>query len=136
MQECITWHKQGCPGRNDPGDCVMFKDPNAPETLEQFRIKTGKEMVDLGIECHHCLGTKWRNPYKYTYYAIANASRSSVVCAEVDIANKKIVQCYDKYNQTTELSKVYSKMILDALGKPENVEEVEEIEELEFDLVF
>jgi hypothetical protein len=132
MQECITWHKQGCPGRNDPGDCVMFKDPNQPEILEQFRIKTGKEMVDLGIECHHCLGTKWRNPFKYSYYTIATPDRSSVVCAEVDIENAKIVQCYDRYNKETEQALEFRKLLRNAIGE----REVKEVEVEEFDLVF
>jgi hypothetical protein len=113
VRAAIRWHREIIANRKP----TYMVDPNTPmyvnnfahPGLEEFRIKTVGELRALGNECHHCIG--WKTESLNTFYVKATKNRKSVVCAEVDVLNKTVIQCFDKCNKRTANSIAFAKKI-------------------------
>lgn len=79
------------------------------EVLEAHRIKTKKEMIILGKELGHCLGTKVDS--KDLFF------RLDTVCLQVSIENKCIAQCRDIKDTITDKSKAFETFICEEFAK-------------------
>ena len=110
VRNAVEWHNDRFATKpKDPNQPMPINPKHIPE-LEEFRIKTAGEMVALGEECRHCLGTKFKSSNMF-YVKIKDDKRSSVVCAEVDLDKGMLVQCFDKNNRTTKESKEFEDML-------------------------
>lgn len=79
------------------------------EVLEDHRIKTKKEIIILGKELGHCLGTKVDS--KDLFF------RLDTVCLQVSIEDKRVVQCRDIKNSITDKSKAFELFICEEFAK-------------------
>jgi len=87
----------------------MYIDMKLSEVLEDHRIKTKKEMIILGKELGHCLGTKVDS--KDLFF------RFETVCVQISVENYRVVQCSDRKNKTTETSELFELFLCDEFNK-------------------
>jgi hypothetical protein len=87
----------------------MYIDMKLSEVLEDHRIKTKKEMIILGKELGHCLGSKIDS--KDLFF------RFETVCVQINIENTLVVQCSDRKNKTTDKSNVFELFLCDEFAK-------------------
>lgn len=82
---------------------VMPCNKTLPPSWEDLRIKTKLDMVKIGSEMRHCLGS-----YKDSRDLFF---RKGTVCAQVSVQTGKVVQCFDMSNRITSASKDFAQQL-------------------------
>jgi hypothetical protein len=82
------------------GDSDLMPRPvNLPDAVAEYFIAKKSDLIKYGAELDHCIGGKINS--KNLLF------RKGTVCAEVNIDNGSVRQCYDKKNQITPESKEF-----------------------------
>ena len=91
---------------------LLIKSPfKLPDWLEEIRLKTTHQIIIAGIECNHCIGN-YSNDKNHLFFRDKNNC-----CLQLNIENKRVIQCYDINDTVTKNSKELERKVNNAMSK-------------------
>lgn len=107
MEKAIEYHRQA--SWNDcgvPPDTLTAVPPiPLPANKGITFLKDVREIVEEGINQHHCIGSYAKASVAGNYYLFHIVHKGQTASAQVDARYRSVTQCYGPHNSTNEASK-------------------------------